>query len=51
MQEEMLLVYAKAAQNFQKGQYIDCSNLKYVMTPDTYRKWLDSKTAVKMTFT
>ena len=46
----MHLVYAKAAQKFQKGDYIDCSNLKYTMTPDTYRKWLESKTACNIAF-
>ena len=50
MQSQMALVYTKAASKFANNDYLNLSNLKYVMAPETYRKWLESKSACKKLF-
>ena len=50
MQSQMALIYTKAASKFSNDDFLDLSNLKYVMAPETYRKWLESKSVCKKLF-
>jgi len=50
MQSQMALVYTKAASKFANNDFLDLSHLKYVMAPETYRKWLESKSVCKKLF-
>ena len=47
MQQQMDLVYSKGYQKFQKNEHFDLSNLQYIMAPETYAKWLESKSCCK----
>ena len=46
----MALIYTKAASMFSNNDFLDLSHLKYVMAPETYQKWLESKSACKKLF-
>ena len=46
----MALIYTKAASKFTNDDFLDLSALKYVMAPETYRKWLESKAVCKKLF-
>ena len=38
-----MVVYESAIKKHELGQYLDLSDLKYTMTPETSRKWVDEK--------
>ena len=44
MQEQMKVVYNNAMKKDELGEYIDLSDLKYTMTSETRRQWVDGKT-------
>ena len=46
----MVLIYTKAASKFLADDFLDLSHLKYIMAPETYRKWLESKSVCKKLF-
>ena len=44
MQETMNVVYESAITKNELGEYQDLSDLKYTMTPETSRQWVEGKT-------
>ena len=44
MIQQMQIVYDKALEKHNKGEYQDCSNLAYTMTPETSQQWVEGKT-------
>ena len=43
MIQQMQLVYQKAQEKYNKGEFQDCTNLAYTMTPETSQQWIEGK--------
>ena len=50
MLAQMDIVYAKAVQKFIEGGSMNLSNLKYILSEESYAKWQDSKSGLKSAF-